>query len=122
MENQFDLSFDWDGTLTSGDGPIAQDNGAEINLFPLFAAWQRGLVCAVMTCNDPRYVAEVIRGDEKYGMPAQADVRMECKTPPYPDGLIVIVTQRKVLARRYIDDRNITWRFGDDPELIFKGL
>jgi hypothetical protein len=122
MEDQFDLSFDYDGTLTSQDGPIGQDNGSEVDLTPLYMAWTRGLRCAVMTCNDPRYVAEVIRSDEKHGIPAQADIRMEHKTPPFPDGLVVVVTQRKVLAKRYIDDRNITWRFGDDPELIFKGL
>lgn len=119
MENQFDLSFDWDGTLTSSDGPIGQDNGAEIDLTPLKLALERGLTVAVMTCNDPIYVAEVLR---QQGIRSAADRNFSCKTPQAWAGNAVIVTGRKVLSARYVDDRNITWRFGDDPELIFEGI
>lgn len=119
MENQFDLSFDWDGTLTSGDGPIGQDNGAEIDLAPLRLALERGLTVAVMTCNDPMYVASVLAA---HGIAAWANADMSYKTPRPGRENLVMVSSRKVLSSRYIDDRNITWRFGDDPELIFKGL
>ena len=120
MENQFDLSFDWDGTLTSGDGPIGQDNGAVIDVTPLRIALSKRLRVAVMTCNEPWYVAARLQGQ---GIAGIADTSMQHKTPPpWLESQMVMVTNRKVLSRVYVDDRNIAWRFGDDPELIFEGM
>jgi hypothetical protein len=117
-ESEFDLAFDWDGTLTSaGAAPIGQDNpGVIIDTFPLKLALSRGLSVAVMTCNTPRYVTGILRDQ---GIGAYADYSMQYKTPPSWLGGLVLVTGRKVLAKRYVDDRGCHWQFGDDPELIF---
>ena len=111
-ENQFDIAFDWDGTLTSGDGPIGQDNGAEIDLYPLRLCLEAGRTVAVMTCNEAPYVASVLASR---GITAFADTAMAHKVPDGEFGGQVLVTNRKVLAAVYADDRNITWKFGDDP-------
>lgn len=107
-EPQFDVSFDWDGTLTSGDGPIGQDNGAVIDLAPLQACLDAGLSCAIMTCNQPSYVAGVLR---EHQIPVFCDEGFLHKIPhPDFDGM-VLVTQRKVLARVYADDRGLRFRW-----------
>ena len=117
-ESQFDLAFDWDGTLTSaGAAPIGQDNpGVIIDVTPLKMALSRGLQVAVMTCNVPSYVARILWDR---GIRALPDNDMQYKIPPVSLGNRVLVTNRKVLASRYIDDRGMNWKFGDDPELIF---
>jgi len=117
-EPQFDLAFDWDGTLTSaGAAPIGQDNpGVVIDVTPLKMALSRGLQVAVMTCNCPLYITSVLA---TYGIAAHPDTDMQYKIPPEWLGRLVLVTGRKVLAARYVDDRGMNWKFGDPPELIF---
>jgi len=118
-ESQFDLAFDWDGTLTSaGAAPVGRDNpGVSIDLTPVRMALSRGLQVAVMTCNDVGYVAAALY---RHGVLGYPDHEMQYKIPPVFLGGYVLVTNRKVLARKYIDDRGMHWQFGDDPELIFE--
>jgi hypothetical protein len=122
MEKQFDAAFDWDGTLTSEDGPIGQDHGAVLDLQPLRLVLAGGFTAAVMTCNVVSYVETILRQN---GIPAMADTTMQFKT--YPDDLgpgFVIVTNRKVLARFYFDDRGREYHYGMDPRipvLLLKG-
>jgi hypothetical protein len=118
-EPQFDVAFDWDGTLTSGDGPVGQDNGQKLNLLPLELIRAKGYAVAIMTCNEAGYVAQVL---QRAGIPARADMQMEHKIPPQDLGQQVVVTQRKVLSRFYVDDRNIEWRYGDNPQRILDRL
>ena len=108
-ESQFDIAFDWDGTLTSGDGPTGQDNGAEINLRPLTIILSYGYTAAIMTCNDPEYVAGIL---EDRDIPAYADPSNQHKIPDPVFTGKVLVTGRKVLARVYVDDRNVLFRYG----------
>ena len=113
-ESQFDIAFDWDGTLTSADGPIGRDNGAAINLEPLTRVLDAGYTAAIMTCNDPLYVAHIL---EQYGVPTHPDTVFQYKIPdPLFTGK-VLVTGRKVLARVYADDRNILYQYGMNPRI-----
>jgi predicted phosphatase len=108
----FDIAFDWDGTLT--DGAIVEtghDNaGVTIDLAPLRWAMRKGYTVAIMTCNDPWYVWQKLFDAD---ISAYADIDMANKCPPQWLGTTIMITQRKVYARVYVDDHGLRWAFGD---------
>lgn len=113
------IAFDCDGTLNSkGEGQIGVENGAQWDLTPVKAALALGCRVAVMTCNVPEFVAGKLRD---HGIAAYADDRREYKVPPFTDGT-VLVTDRKVLADFYVDDRNVHFAFGDSVPALFAAM
>lgn len=115
------IAFDCDGVLTDqGTTTIGEDTDRKWDITPIRLALTRGFSVAVMTCNVVTYVAARLRDQ---GLTAFADEDMSIKAwNGGTDGCTVLVTGRKVLADRYIDDHGMGWAFGDDPELIFAGL
>lgn len=115
------IAFDCDGVLTDqGTTTIGEDTDRKWDVTPLRTAISRGFSVGVMTCNVVTYVAAQLK---EQGIRCYADVTMEYKTwDGGLDGCTVIVTNRKLLADRYVDDHGMGWSFGDDPELIFAGL
>jgi len=110
------VAFDCDGTLNDmAVGQIGVDNGARWDITVLLTAMRLGCRVAVMTCNDPAYVAAKL---QELGVKAYADVAREHKVPPWLG--VVLVTDRKVLADEYLDDRNVAYKFGDDPTPHFR--
>ena len=109
----FDIAFDWDGTLTdAGIVETGHDNdGVTIDLTPLRWAMARGYTVAIMTCNDPWYVWRKLFDA---GIDAMADTDMSLKCPPPWLGTTIMITQRKVYARVYVDDHGLRWKCGDD--------
>lgn len=116
-EPMFDVAFDCDGTLTSAAyAPIGQDNGQTWDLRLLTMCLDAGWQVGVMTCNVAAHVAAQL---ETHGVHAYADEAMTHKIPP-PGGhpvtgraRYVLVTNRKLLALWYLDDRNIEYKYGD---------
>lgn len=113
------IAVDCDGLLNNkGEGRIGVDNGAIWDLSPLRKALALGCRVAIMTCNDLVYVAGVL---QERGVDAYADLAREYKVPPFDDGT-VLVTDRKVLADQYWDDRGRQLAYGQDPEPLFREL
>lgn len=109
------LAVDCDGTLNNKpEGQTGVDNGATWNFALIRYAVKLGCRVGIMTCNDPFYVAGVL---EEHGIPAVADLAREYKIPPWDDA--VLVTDRKILADWYIDDRNALFRYGDSVPGLF---
>ncbi|SRR6266568_460225 len=111
------VAFDWDGTLnntpvTHGNDPAIM-RGQVCDLTPLHAVMASGHRVAIMTAGDPLFVLGRLL-DRK--VPAFADTAMEHKVPPSAG--MVMVTNRKVLADVYVDDRALRWRFGMDASVI----
>lgn len=117
----FDIAFDWDGTLTdAGTVEIGHDNaGVNVDLSPLIWAVRKGYTVAIMTCNDPWYIWQKLF---KAGFDAIADNDMSIKCPPAWLGTTIVVTQRKVYARVYVDDHGLNWQCGDPIDRIEERL
>ncbi len=116
------IAFDWDGTLTNESiTPVGTDDPDRvIELAPLKMALDAGHIAVVMTCNEPGYVADILRD---HGIHAVTDPWLQVAAwDGGADGKTVLVTNRKVLADLYVDDRAFRYRFGDDPASIFAGL
>lgn len=110
MGSEWTIAFDYDGTLTSGNR-----TGAEADFRPLAEAIRRGYSVAVMTCNDIFHVSAVLN---RSGITTQTDPAMRIWLWENA-GSVVLVTNRKVWAAIYPDDRGFQWQHGDDPEAIF---
>jgi len=115
------VAFDCDGVLTDqGTTTIGEDTDRKWDVTPIRIALSRGFSVGVMTCNVVSYVAERLRDQ---GLTVLPDEQMRYKAwNGGEDGCTVLVTNRKLLADRYVDDHGLGWSFGDDPELIFAGL
>lgn len=117
-ETPFDVAFDYDGVLTdAGAVEVGKDReGVHIDMRPVHVALAQGLTVAVMTCNVVSYVADKL---EQHGIRTLSDPWMRFKCPP--DGWSqdhVLVTNRKVFARLYVDDNAVRWRCGDPIEAL----
>lgn len=120
MDVPWDISFDYDGTLTdAGVVEIGRDNaGVHVDYAPVRMALARGWSTVIMTCNDPSYVASKLMDA---GIIAVVDGNKTAKCPPADWGdydLKVMVTNLKAFARMYVDDHNIQWQYGDPLERI----
>lgn len=115
------IAFDCDGVLTSeGTTTIGQDTERKWDITPIRMAISRGFSVGVMTCNVVSYVASRLTDQ---GLTAIADEKMTIRAwDGGTDGCTVLVTNRKLLADRYVDDHGLGWSYGQDPELIFAGL
>lgn len=76
-----------------------------------------GYAVAVSTCNDVRTVARALR---LLGFRCWED--RAHRADIWSDSEIVLVTGRKVRAVAYLDDRAVTFCFGDDPEVALSAV
>jgi hypothetical protein len=112
------LSFDFDGVLSEGRGyhwPVRK-----LDLTVLRQALDRGYAVHVLTANDVDKVAWALASQ---GIDAVHDACPRNREwLGGPSGRVVLVTNRKLKARAYVDDRALRWQFGDDPAEVWAEL
>jgi hypothetical protein len=111
-------AFDFDGVLHAE--PRGGITWSEIDLTLIADCHARGIAVAIMTCNDTYRVAAVVRQRGFQVVDDNVtDFGWPRGSPPwngYADGKTVLVTNRKVLASRYIDDKAHRHLFEWGPE------
>lgn len=104
------FAFDFDGTIHAHAGYRAEFG--HIDTCGLDKAFELGYCVAVMTCNDVDRVAAAL---EALGYTVLADAGMtRLFWNGGPDGRTVLVTNRKVAASAYFDDRAFNLKYGQD--------
>lgn len=109
------VAFDFDGVLSKGTRyhwPLD-----ELDLSLIAGAHERGYAVAVMTCNDVTRVAGALR---QRGLRVFADVRMTREF--WSDPEVVLVTNRKVAAKLYVDDRAVRYQYGQPASVVYDTL
>lgn len=106
------IAFDFDGVLH--EHPRYHWPAGRLDLEPLNEAIRRGYHVAVMTCNVPKMVGDLL---EARGLKVYVDKEM--KYGRWDQKGIVLVTNRKVSAVAYVDDRAIRWTIGSNPRAIW---
>lgn len=107
------IAFDWDGVVHEHAAFTAPMGNCDLEL--LREAIARGYSVAVMTCNNVGYVSGYLRD---HGFRVYADTAMR-----YMDwesaGDLVLVTNRKVCAGLYADDKGFEYHYGQGGAGIF---
>jgi hypothetical protein len=106
------IAFDFDGVLHE-HGKMRWPAG-RLDFAPLREAMKRGYAVTIMTANIP---ASVGRELEKHGFKVYVDSKMSYSR--WASKGVILVTNRKVSAVAYVDDRAIHWTFGSDPAAIW---
>lgn len=106
------IAFDFDGVLH--ENPHYKWPLDAVDLGLLRKAHARGYAVAIMTCNDVTRVARFLR---KSGFRAVADTKMT--RMHWSDPEAILVTNRKLVADFYVDDKAVRYRFGQPHEVIF---
>ena len=109
------LVFDWDGVLHE-HGRFRESFG-KVDLAPIRMAHERGYAVSVLTSNNIVRVAEKL-AEAGYICVVTSEGAWDWEGGD--DGRVILVTNRKGSGLAFVDDRGIGWRYGDDPELIFK--
>jgi len=113
QERRGTVCFDFDGTLTEG-AEYTPDIG-HVDVGGIRRAQAMGYSVAIMTCSPARHV---VRALERAGIEAHADQEMVFAS--WHERRAVLVTQRKVCAVAYFDDRAHQFRYGQDWERAFE--
>ena len=113
------VAFDWDGVLQQSPHYLAPGSWV-LDVSPMTAVLAAGYCCAVMTCNVCENVAAALH---HAGLSIALDPAM---TRGFwdgeEDGRTVLVTNRKIAAVMYVDDRALHWTYGQDPQVILDAL
>lgn len=109
------VCFDFDGVLSKGSDYHWPTD--ELDLSLITEAHERGYAVAVMTCNDVHRVADELR---KHGLRVHPDPYMYRASWHDPER--VLVTGRKITATAYVDDRAISYRFGQPVSAVFDAV
>lgn len=103
------VSVDFDGVLHEHPSYVVKFGEVQVDL--IRALHKAGHPVAVSTCNDVWRVADVL---EAAGFEVYADRHHRYTFwSGGKDGREVLVTNCKVAAMAYIDDRAVNWKFGD---------
>ena len=105
------VAFDWDGVLhrcrSYHPGPFV-----DIDLTPLKAALARGWRVQIMTANDD--LAAIRHALALEGVKSVVDYKLEHRDwDGGRDGQTVIISQRKMWVDFIVDDRAITYNYGE---------
>lgn len=112
------ICFDFDGVLH--ESAEYRYPMGKVRLDLITQAQDRGYAVAIMTCNDVLYVAAYLRGR---GVKAVSDAQMKrVWWSGGEDGKDVLVTNRKIPARAYIDDRAINYHYSEPTEDVWRKL
>ena len=104
------VAFDFDGVVHENPEWAPKFSAIDIEGLELFQ--NAGYAVSIMTCNDVDRVAAALR---RFGFDTYEDHRMRLwQWNGGRTGLTVLVTNRKVSAAMYLDDRGFRFRFGDD--------
>ena len=108
------LAFDFNGVLDqSPDDYRINIDPDDLDFTPLWAALEKGWAVAVVTAARPAVVARALG---KAGFKVYVDNYMELEWwDGGKDGDRVLVTNRKISATAYIDDRAVNFRWRDTP-------
>jgi hypothetical protein len=91
-----------------------------VDITLLRMAQDRGYPVAVVTANEVGYVARTL---QDLGIDAVADPTMKMASwQSWQARGRVLVTNRKIAGRAFVDDRAIHWQYGDDPLEVFQEL
>lgn len=111
-ERKGTLAFDFDGVFHPNSRFHWPLERADFG--PLREAMDRGYAVAIVTGNFPHLVAAELG---KHGFKTLLDPGMS--RARWEEVGRVLVTNRKISALAYVDDRGIRWSFGQDPADIF---
>lgn len=112
------VSIDWDGVVHEDRNYRYPMGATDLDL--IRDAQARGFAVAILTCNDPPYVAGYLR---KHGFKALPDVQMvNSSWHGGKDGKVVLVSQRKLSSVAYIDDKAINHRYGQGTQHVWDEL
>lgn len=106
------IAFDYDGVLHSS--PKMRWPPKEIDFGPLREAQRRGYAVTIMTCNTIASVGKLL---EQHGFKVYVDHKRSYTRWAFKN--VILVTNMKVSAVAYVDDRAIHWTFGSDPRAIW---
>lgn len=115
------VAFDFDGVLHEHGGYRASFGQIDTTLIDM--AHARKFAVAIMTCNDTWRIANLLA---KRGYKVQDDnarpVGALRGSPSWyggEDGYTILVTNRKVCAKFYVDDRALQYEYQTDPREVF---
>jgi 8-oxo-dGTP pyrophosphatase MutT (NUDIX family) len=109
------VALDFDGVLSKGAGyhwPLT-----EVNLDLIKLVQDRGYAAAIVTCNDVAKVAAELR---RHGLSAVADPHMVRTS--WHDRDAVLVTNRKIAASLYVDDKAVCYLYGQPASVVLDAL
>ena len=106
------IAFDFDEVLHE-HGKMRWPVG-RVDFAPLREAMRRGYAVSIVTANIPASVGKEL---ERHGFKVYVDTKMTYSRWAYKN--VILVTNRKVSAVAYVDDRAIHWVFGSDPAAIW---
>jgi 8-oxo-dGTP pyrophosphatase MutT (NUDIX family) len=119
------ISYDCDGVLHANPG--WSPAWSEFDTTLISEAHARGVAVAVSTCNDTWRVAAKIksRGFRVHDDNKEPVGRSFTHSPTWhggDDGTVVLVTNRKVCAFAYVDDKAYHYQFRTDPMAVWMDL
>lgn len=106
------IALDFDGVIH--ENPHYKWPLDAVDLGLIRKAHARCYAVAIMTCNDVSLVAKFLR---QSGFRAVADLKMTRHSWHDPES--ILVTNRKITADFYVDDKAVRYRFGQSHEVIF---
>jgi hypothetical protein len=107
------VAFDWDGVLHSAtEFQLTFD---QIDLAPVREALARGWTVGVMTAND--LIEDIALALMRQGIRAFADHFGRCREG-FPGSNLVVVSNYKLWADVFVDDRAVRYQFGESVPLL----
>jgi 8-oxo-dGTP diphosphatase len=119
------IAFDFDGVLHSN--PHWSSKWADLDFTLIDQTHARSMAVAIMTCNDTWRIAELLRRAGYVVTDDNADpVGGSLKRSPSwhggTDGKRILVTNRKVCAHRYVDDKAVEYHYEEGPDSLWSYL
>lgn len=112
------ISFDFDGVLH--EDPHYRAVMGEVDLTLIHQAHERGYAVAILTCNNVKHVGNYLR---KRGFRVFADTAMKLDWwHGGRDGTTILVSQRKITSVAYVDDKAVSYRFGQPYQNVWDSL
>lgn len=116
------VAFDWDGVMHEHGG--YRTTWGKIDTTLIDMAHARKFAVAIQTCNDTWRIANLLakRGykvQDDNARPVSGSLRGSPSWYGGEDGYRILVTNRKVCAKFYVDDRGLQYDFRTDPREVF---
>lgn len=112
------ISFDFDGVLH--EDPRYRAVMGDVDLALIRQAHERGYAVAILTCNNVLHVGNYLR---RQGFRVFADTAMKLDWwHGGRTGNTILVSQRKIPSVAYVDDKAISYRYGQPHQTVWDSL